>query len=124
MGVKLLLDSVILIDHLNGIPAASAWLSKEHLDSAISVITRAEVLAGYEAHHRAPIQRLLDAFPALVIDQKVADTAAALRREHKWKLPDAFQAALAKTHKLTLVTRNTKDFNPDQLDWVVSPYSL
>jgi predicted nucleic acid-binding protein len=124
MGVKLLLDSVILIDHLNGIAAASAWLSKEHLRSAISVITRAEVLAGYDQHERAPIQRLLDAFPALPIDQKVADTAAALRREHRWKLPDAFQAALATTHKLTLATRNTKDFPPDQFDWVVKPYHL
>jgi predicted nucleic acid-binding protein len=129
MGLKLLLDSVILIDHLNGVAAASTWLTKEHLNSAISVITRAEVLAGYDAHQRQPIQRLLDAFPALPIDQKVADTAAALRREHRWKLPDAFQAALARTHKLTLVTRNTKDFRPDQFssdqfDWVMTPYQF
>jgi predicted nucleic acid-binding protein len=122
MGVKFLLDSVILIDHLNGIPAASAWLSKEHLRSSISVITRAEVLAGYDQHQRAPIQRLLDAFPSLPIDQKVADVAATLRRQHRWKLPDAFQAALASTHKLTLATRNTKDFPPAEYTWVTKPY--
>jgi predicted nucleic acid-binding protein len=123
MGVNFLLDSVILIDHLNGISAASEWLSREHLHSSISVITRAEVLAGYDQHHRAPIQRLLDEFPSLPIDQKVADAAAALRRQHRWKLPDAFQAALASTHKLTLATRNTKDFPPDKFVWVVQPYT-
>jgi predicted nucleic acid-binding protein len=123
MGVKYLLDSVILIDHLNGIPAASAWLSKEHVRSSISVITRAEVLTGYDPHHSAPVQRLLDAFPCLPIDQKVADAAATLRRQHRWKLLDALQAALASIHKLTLATRNTKDFPPDKFAWVIQPYT-
>src|SRR6185312_2130193 len=46
--VKLLLDSVILIDHFNGIAAATSYLSRHHPDAAISVITRAEVLTGFE----------------------------------------------------------------------------
>lgn len=61
--------------------------------------------------------------PALPIDQKVADLAAKLRRDHKWKLPDAFQAALSRTHKLKLVTRNTKNFPPERFDFVVAPYA-
>src|SRR5260221_12936818 len=110
MGLRVLLDSVILIDHLNGEAAATAYLAKEHNHSAISVITRAEVLAGYDLRGRKPIQELLDAFPALAIDREAADLAASLRREHRWKLPDAFQAALAQIHNLKLATRNTKDF--------------
>jgi predicted nucleic acid-binding protein len=121
--LKLLLDSVILIDHLNGIRAATEFLAKEHLHCAISVVTRAEVLTGYGQDGLAPIQLFLEAFPALSIDQKVADLAARLRREYKWKLPDAFQAALSQTHKLKLVTRNTKDFPTERFDFVISPYA-
>ena len=42
-----LLDSAILIDHLRGIPDATKWLQRLHEGEAvISVITRAEVMAG------------------------------------------------------------------------------
>jgi predicted nucleic acid-binding protein len=122
--LQVLLDSVILIDHLNGIRAATAYLAKVHVNAAISAITRAEVLAGYDEAAAAPIKQLLDAFPAVSIDAPVADLAAALRRRHKWKLPDAFQAALARTHKLRLATRNTKDFPADAYDFVEIPYEL
>jgi hypothetical protein len=47
-----------------------------------------------------------------------------LRRQHGWKLPDAFQAATAQEHNLKLITRNTKDFTPDVHDFVVVPYRL
>ena len=122
--VKILLDSVILIDHLNGIQAATAYLARVHLNSAISAVTRAEVLTGYDEAHQAPIKQLLEAFPVLAIDAPVADLAANLRRQHRWKLPDAFQAALAQTHKLTLATRNTKDFPTKKYDFVTVPYEV
>jgi predicted nucleic acid-binding protein len=122
--LQVLLDSVILIDHLNGIRAATEYLAKVHLHSAISVITRAVVLPGYDPHQLPTIQRFLEAFPTLPIDQPVADLCATLRREHKWKTPDAFQAALARIHKLKLATRNTKCFPPDRHEFVVVPYSF
>lgn len=53
-----------------------------------------------------------------------ADLAASLRQTYHWKLPDAFQAAFAKHHRLKLVTRNTKDFNPSIHYFVVVPYVL
>jgi predicted nucleic acid-binding protein len=79
-------------------------------------------MTGYDPDRGAPIRLFLDAFTALPIDQKAADLAAALRREHRWKLPDAFQAALSQIHKLKLITRNTKDFPPARFDFVVAPY--
>jgi predicted nucleic acid-binding protein len=121
--VKILLDSVILIDHLNGIGTATAYLSKVHLNAAVSAVTRAEVLAGYDENATQPIKQLLDAFPVLSLDAPIADLAATLRRQHKWKLPDAFQAALAQTHKLKLATRNTKDFSACH-DFVEIPYEI
>ena len=119
--MSILLDSVILIDHLNGIPAATAYL--QGLPTAsISVITRAEVLAGTDSRKVAVVTRLLNRYPTLGIDQAVADRAADLRRIHRWRLPDAFQAALTEIHGLQLATRNTKDFPPARFAWVVVPY--
>ncbi|MGH6959369.1 MAG: PIN domain-containing protein, partial [Dongiaceae bacterium] len=71
-----------------------------------------------------PAVGLLDYFPTLPIDAPVADLAAQLRREHGWRLPDAFQAALARYHALQLATRNTRDFPPTRHPWVVVPYEL
>ena len=110
---RYLLDSVIVIDHFNGVDAATQFLSRHRSECVISVITRAEVLAGF-ADADAPLAReLLDRFKTLPVTAKAADAAARLRRAHRWKLPDAIQAALALQEGLTLVTRNTRDFRPD-----------
>ena len=68
--------------------------------------------------------RLLDSFPTLAVDQAAADLAATLRRRHGWKLPVAFQAALAQKFGLSLATRNVRDFAPDKYSLVVEPYRL
>ena len=47
-----LVDSVIMIDHFNGIPAATTYLLEMQGKLAISVITRAEVLTGFEGKER------------------------------------------------------------------------
>jgi predicted nucleic acid-binding protein len=110
--LKYLLDSVILIDHFNGLDAATAFLSEAGAGCALSVITRAEVLAGFDDETESLARDLLDQFITLPITAAIADRAAALRRSERWRLPDAFQAAVAVHHKLTLVTRNTRDFQP------------
>jgi predicted nucleic acid-binding protein len=119
-----LVDSVIFIDHFNDIEAATVWLARHHAQAAVSVITRAEVLAGFDRRRARRAVRLLDRFPTLVIDRAIADRAARLRRQFRWKMPDAFQAALAKHHRLRLVTRNTKDFPPARYAFVLVPYKL
>ena len=53
-----------------------------------------------------------------------ADLAAELRHAHGWRMPDAFQAAVALRHELRLATRITKDFNPDLHPFVVVPYTV
>ncbi|MBP1740261.1 MAG: hypothetical protein H6Q48_2554, partial [Deltaproteobacteria bacterium] len=67
---------------------------------------------------------LLDQYFLLNIDKQTADKAAALRREHGWKLPDAFQAALAIIAGVKLCTRNTKDFDPAAHPFVEVPYQI
>ena len=120
--MNVLVDSVILIDHFNRIAAATAYLRRTERQSAISVITRAEVLAGFNGEALALALQLLDRFPTLPIDRTAADLAARLRRHHRWKLPDAFQAAVAQQHGLKLATRNRRDFPPYRFDFVVIPY--
>ncbi len=120
--MKVLLDSVILIDHFHGRAEATEYLRVERANAAISVITRAEVLAGFDGVGAPRAKALLDLFPVLAITKEVADLAAELRREHRWKLPDAFQAALAQIHQLRLATRNTRDFPEDQFAFVSVPY--
>ena len=122
--MNILLDSVILIDHFNGIRAATSYLRRTEGSSVISVITRAEVLSGFDAAAAVLALPLLDRFQTLPIDRDTADRAAQLRREHRWRLPDALQAALADIHGLTLATRNTRDFPPAKFKFAVEPYKL
>ncbi len=122
---ELLLDSVILIDHLNDLDQATRYISRLNpADTAISVITRAEILTGTSASDLEAVVALLNQYQLLGIDIKAADKAAELRKEHGWKLPDAFQAALALNAGLKLVTRNTKDFDPLKHFFVLVPYEI
>jgi predicted nucleic acid-binding protein len=120
-----LLDSVILIDHLNNIPQAMDFLlTLDPERTAISVISYAEILTGLDEDGEKKARPLINSFKMLEIDTVVAEKAAALRRQHGWKLPDAFQAAIAITHDIMLCTRNTKDFNPQKHAFVEIPYIL
>lgn len=123
--MRYLLDSVILIDHFNNVEAATAFLAEHGSECAISVITRAEVLAGFTLRTESLARELLDVFPHLPITSEIADLAASLRRSEHWKLPDALQAAVAVQHELVLVTRNTRDFRVDgKKVEVVAPYRV
>jgi predicted nucleic acid-binding protein len=120
-----LLDSVILIDHFNEVPQATRFLSSlDPQKTAISAITRAEVLVGVDEDAEPLVKAFLDQYRLLNIDKPAADLAASLRREHGWKLPDAFQAALSVIHGCSLTTRDTKDFDPERHEFLEVPYSM
>ncbi len=118
----MLLDSVILIDYLNEVPAARAFVGETR--ASISVVTFAEVLAGVDDPTHIATVDFLRTFPVHHIDSAIDEREAQLRRSEPWKLPDAFQAALALHHGLKLATRNTKDFNPAKYGFVHVPYTL
>ena len=123
--IERLLDSVILIDHLNGIEKATRFIANLSPDkAAISVITRAEILVGLAAGNNEIVKALLDQYHIFIIDKAVADTAADLRKQFHWKLPDAFQAAICVHNNIKLTTRNTKDFDPEKHAFVEIPYTL
>jgi predicted nucleic acid-binding protein len=124
MRIEILLDSVILIDHFNQVYQATAYLKQVRDIAAISVITRAEVLTGFDPASRIIAADFLDFFPAFEIDKNIADLGAKLRYDYKWKLPDALQAAVATYYNLKLATRNSKDFPPKKYAFVSVPYIL
>ena len=120
-----LLDSVILIDHFNNIPEATKFIASLDPDrTAISVISYAEILAGFDDEGVKWAKPLLNHYEILTIDSSVAEKAAELRRRYSWKLPDAFQAALAIHYRVKLSTRNIKDFDPVKHPFVEIPYKL
>jgi len=123
-GKGVLLDSVIVIDHLNGVARATEYIGQVGSQGHVSAITRAEVLAGIQPARAAQVRALLDALSLVVIDAPIADLAAELRRSFRWRLPDALQAAAAIHHGLRLATRNTKDFPPRRHEFVVVPYEI
>ena len=120
-----LLDSVILIDHFNKVEMATAFIAGiDPLKTAISVISYAEILVGLDDEAARKAKALLNHYEILSIDASIAEKAAELRRSYKWKLPDAFQAALALSYQIKLCTRNTRDFNPEKHLFVEIPYEL
>lgn len=119
-----LLDSNVLIDHLNDVEAATEFLRALGDRGAVSPITRAEVLSGYPGGDHAGVARMMDGFHFLPIDAQAADLAARLRHRHRWRLPDALQAALAQIHGLKFATRNTRDFPPRRHRFVTVPYRV
>lgn len=120
-----LLDSVILIDHLRGLPEATRWLSGlREGEAVLSAITRAEVLCGGTEKETAAAAALCDEFECLPLTGEDASRAAEWRKKNGWKLPDAFQAAVASRNGLKLVTRNVRDFDEKKYAFVLVPYRL
>lgn len=122
--MSVLLDSVILIDHLNGVDAATSFLRGQGTAAAVSSITRADVLAGCGTHETPRVAALLGRFRFLPMDAPVADEAARIRRDTGLKLSDAIQAAFALRHDLRLATGHLKDFRPARFPFVFSPYTV
>lgn len=139
MVIKKLLDSCILIDHFNGIPQATIYIKNHKDECCISVITKAEVLIGFEddiAYNQA--EQVLNFFPVIELDKTITDLVIQIRREQiknkknkkpnqkvrQWKLPDAIQAAISIHYNLKLVTNNTQDFNTTEHPFIEIPYTL
>jgi predicted nucleic acid-binding protein len=101
-------DSCVLIDALNGHPGAISYLSRNETHH-ISVVTRAEVIAGCSNDTDVSTAlQLCDDLKNHSLDQAMADQAGQLRRQYRLKTPDAIIVAAALASRQTLVTRDQR----------------
>ncbi len=115
-------DTNIVIDALNGVVKADDEYSR-YERVLISRVTWMEVLIGVEGDDSDIRDFLETHFEIIPLDLAVADIAIQLRRQHRLRLPDAIIWATARVNDAVLVTRNTKDFNPEW-DGIHLPYTL
>jgi len=100
----ILVDTDVFIDHLRGAAEFRPGRVRVHY----SVVTRAELFAGNSA--TGVVSKLLAPFRELSVDRSVAERAGRVVREFQLRMPDALIAATALENRLTLMTRNRKDF--------------
>ncbi len=130
MGVTYLWDTNIVIYYLQQqFPPAAEKFIDDILKISLpcfSVITEIELLC-WKTEQDSD-RKLLNDFihDALVIDleQPIKLKTADIRREYKLKLPDAIIAATAIANNLTLITRNTKDFEAITGLVLLNPFEL
>ena len=111
MGL-ILIDSNIIIYHLNNIPQAVEFLKNNRGHMAISTITVSEVLAFPMVDEKLQLiqQFLEDNFEWLDVSREIIFKSAEIRRQKRIKTPDALIGATAICHGLTIASRNEKDF--------------
>jgi len=121
--MKAVIDSDVLIDYLQGVPAAK--LEIDRYDPPLySVISWMEVMCGAETDEdRESADALFKSMKRVELSPEVARKVVEERRNSKLKLPDAAILASADCEGCILVTRNTKDFSSDD-PRVRFPYTL
>ena len=120
--VKVLFDTSILIDYLNGVVQAKEELERFN-ERAISVITWMEVMVGATPQTKAGTEAFLSGFDLCALDEAVAERSVLIRQTKRIRLPDAIVWATAQVNHRILVTRNTKDMSADE-PGVRVPYIL
>jgi len=68
--------------------------------------------------------KFINASEVFALEESVILKAIEIRKTHKTKLPDAIIAATALVNELTIITRNTKDFDKIERLEVLNPYYI
>lgn len=114
----ILVDSDVLISHLRGVSAATAWLSEARATTgklAISVVTLLELESGMRSAERRPVAALLSSMRIIEVDVLIARRAGAMMRSYRRShsgigLGDYLIAATADVADLELNTLNVRHY--------------
>jgi len=110
--MKYLVDSNIIIYHLNNESLATEFLLNNANQCAISQITYIEVLSfPLTPEQERDVKNLLERFKMIDVNKEIAIQATVNRKIKKIKIPDNIIASTAQVNNLILVTRNSSDFN-------------
>jgi predicted nucleic acid-binding protein len=116
--VRYLLDTTLIVDHVNGHESAMALLHRLYEEGAEMFtcdVVVCEALSGGDDEQRGVISRLLGVLDYVATDPAAARAAGAARLERhrsggRLGLGDALIAAVARGLDATVVTRNRPDF--------------
>jgi predicted nucleic acid-binding protein len=117
VGVNYLWDTNTVIYFLQRqfTPSAERFIDDILLTSrpVISAITEIELLCWKSANDNdlLTLRNFIQDSYVYELDQDIKNQTAEIRKYYNLKLPDAIIAATAIVNKLTLITRNTKDFD-------------
>ena len=120
---KYLLDSDVLIWLLRGRPQTIQRIESLEGPFCVSVISRAEIWAGAKDSDQRQIEEMFFSLTVYSVDESVADLAGQFLRQYRKRnqsiqLADAFIAATAVKHSLTLFTYNVSHFSMSELKLV------
>jgi toxin FitB len=130
MGKKFLIDTNILIYHLNDSligEGRTFVLSILKVEGNMSVISKIELLSWKtpDAATSEQMRIFIENCTIYPLTDQVANKTAELRRTYaKLALPDAIIAATALVHNLTLISRNDKDFQRIKKLKYTNPFNL
>ena len=124
-----LLDTNIVIYYLKAaLPLKAMQLLNTIVDDqpTLSVITKIEVL-GFNSPNKEEqdiTTLFIEAADIINLDETIVAQTIELRKQLHIKLPDAIIAATAMVYNLTLLTRNTSDFNRIPNLLLIDPYLI
>ena len=114
---KYLIDSNIIIYHLNGEKMAMDFLENYFEESCISRLTFLEVLSfDFSNEDKKYVLKMLNSFEIIDTNEKIILQSLKNREYKKIKLVDNIIASTAQINNLILVTRNEKDFKNIKID--------
>ena len=124
MGKEYLIDTNALIEYTGDLlPEKAHSFISGIIDEQfiISVINKIEVLGHNTAGN--DIEDFIELADVIELTGDITSKTIELRKVYKTKLPDAIIAATALVHELTIITRNTKDFEKIEGLKVINPYN-
>ncbi|MBC6108877.1 type II toxin-antitoxin system VapC family toxin [Pedobacter fastidiosus] len=128
MGKGFLIDTNVIIGYLDGKIENNGMLFMHPIiDSVpnISVINKIEVLRFNQSNET--YKTLIDFVQSsniFSLTDDIVEITIAICKLNKIKLPDAIIAATAVVHNLTLITRNTADFNKIETLEILNPWDI
>ncbi len=112
--MKVLIDSDVLLDFLDGFAPAGEELSR-YRERCVSIISWIELMVGAKTSAEEETRRaFLRHFQILPLTSQVAAETVVLRRKYRVKLPDAIIWATAIVENCLLISRNRKHFPANQ----------
>jgi predicted nucleic acid-binding protein len=125
MKTSVLIDTNIIIDHLNDVEKATAYLESLPV-LRVSSLTVFEVLSGCSGERAGQVDyasELFDICDVVELTEADARRAAGFFRDSpvKKRIIDYLIGATAETHALEVATRNPKDFKTVN---AFSPYTI